>query len=63
MTDNNDEFGILNAMEKKVVKLSIKYQMDFMSMTLEQVKKVVTKNEWQDLHDFIKNGCKDRVLH
>ena len=34
-------------MEKKVVKLSIKYQMDLMSMSMEDVKNLIT-NEVKD---------------
>jgi|11_taG_2_1085331.scaffolds.fasta_scaffold32033_5 hypothetical protein len=63
MTYNNDEFAGLNPMEKKVIKLSIKYQIDLMSMTLEDAKKFLNEEDWQDLHDFMKNGCRERVLH
>ena len=63
MTYNNDEFAGLNTMEKKVVKLSIKYQIDLMSMTLKDAKKFLSQDDWQDLHDFMKNGCREKVLH
>jgi hypothetical protein len=59
----NDEFLGLTAVEKKIVKLSIKYQIDLMSMTIEEVSNILTLKDWKDLHDFMKNGGRERVLH
>jgi hypothetical protein len=59
----NDEFIDMSPLEKKMAKLSIKYQADFMSMTVEEVADILTLKDWYDLQEFIKNGCKDRVLH
>tara|TARA_R100001463_G_scaffold110246_2_gene164969 strand:- start:46 stop:234 length:189 start_codon:yes stop_codon:yes gene_type:complete len=58
-----DEFIDMSPLEKKMAKLSIKYQADFMSMTVEEVADILTLKDWYDLQEFIKNGCKDRVLH
>lgn len=59
----NDEFRDLSPLEKKIAKLSIKYQADFMSMTLEEVADILTLKDWYDLQEFMKNGCRERVLH
>ncbi len=59
----NDEFIDMSPLEKKMAKLSIKYQADFMSMTVEEVAEILTLKDWYDLQEFIKNGCRDRVLH
>tara|TARA_Y100000004_G_scaffold167966_1_gene200948 strand:+ start:824 stop:1012 length:189 start_codon:yes stop_codon:yes gene_type:complete len=59
----NKEFETLSSFEKKMVKLSIKYQADLMSMTFEDVENILSTKDWQDLSAFIKNGCKERVLH
>jgi len=59
----NDEFIDMSPLEKKMAKLSIKYQADFMSMTVEEVADILTLKDWYDLQEFIKNGCRDRVLH
>lgn len=59
----NDEFRDLSPLEKKMAKLSIKYQADLMSMTLEEVADILTLKDWYDLQEFMKNGCKERILH
>lgn len=59
----NDEFLGLTALEKKIVKLSIKYQIDLMSMTIEEVSNILMLKDWKDLHDFMKNGGREKVLH
>jgi len=59
----NDEFRDLSPLEKRMAKLSIKYQADLMSMTLEEVADILTLKDWYDLQEFMKNGCKERILH
>ena len=53
----------MSPLEKKMAKLSIKYQADFMSMAVAEVENILTEADWYDLQEFIKNGCRDRVLH
>jgi len=59
----NDEFRDLSPLEKKMAKLSIKYQADLMSMTIKEVESILSDADNYDLAQFIKNGCRDRVLH
>ena len=59
----NDEFRDLSPLEKKMAKLSIKYQADFMSLAVTEVENILTETDWYDLQEFIKNGCRERVLH
>jgi hypothetical protein len=59
----NNEFKEMSPLEKKMAKLSIKYQADFMSMAVAEVENILTEADWYDLQEFIKNGCRDRVLH
>ncbi len=59
----NDEFRDLSPLEKKMAKLSIKYQADLMSMTIKEVESILSDSDNYDLAQFIKNGCRDRVLH
>lgn len=56
MSFKYDEFQELNPFERFVVRLSIKYQMDLASMKQSEVKKLISKEDWQDLHDFMKYG-------
>ena len=59
----NNELKDMSPFEKKMAKLSIKYQTDFMSMSVEEVADILTLKDWYELQEFIKNGCKERVLH
>ena len=59
----NNEFRDLSAFEKKMVKLSIKYQADLMSMSFEEVESILSDADNYDLATFLKNGCKERVIH
>ena len=59
----NDEFRDLSPLEKKMAKLSIKYQADLMSMTVKEVESILSDEDNYDLSEFIKNGCRERVLH
>ena len=61
MSDN--EFKDMSPLERKVAKLSIKYQTDFMSMPVKEVADILTLKDWHDLQEFMKNGCRERVLH
>jgi len=61
MSDN--EFKDMSPLERKVAKLSIKYQTDFMSMPIQEVADILTLKDWHDLQEFMKNGCRERVLH
>jgi len=63
MSINNDEFKDLSPLERKVAKLSIKYQTDFMSMNMEDVVRILSQEDWADLSEFMKNGCRERVVH
>ena len=63
MSINNDEFKDLTPLERKVAKLSIKYQADFMSMSMDDVVKMLSQEDWADLSEFMKNGCREKVVH
>ena len=63
MAINTDEFKDLSPLELKVAKLSIKYQTDFMSMNMEDVVRILSQEDWADLSEFMKNGCRERVVH
>ena len=63
MAINTDEFKDLSPLERKVAKLSIKYQTDFMSMNMEDVVRILSQEDWADLSEFMKNGCRERVVH
>ena len=63
MAINTDEFKDLSPLERKVAKLSIKYQTDFMSMNMEDVDRILSQEDWADLSEFMKNGCRERVVH
>ena len=53
----------MSPLEKKMAKLSIKYQADFMSMTVAEVENILSESDWYDLSTFIKNGCREITLH
>ena len=59
----DNEFKDMSPLERKMAKLSIKYQADFMSMAVTEVENILTETDWYDLQEFIKNGCRERVLH
>jgi len=59
----DNEFKDMSPLERKVAKLSIKYQTDFMSMPIHEVADILTLKDWHDLQEFMKNGCRERVLH
>ena len=59
----NNEFKEMSPLEKKMAKLSIKYQADLMSMSLEQVESILSDADNYDLAIFLKNGCRERVIH
>ena len=59
----NNEFKEMSPLEKKMAKLSIKYQADFMSMTVAEVENILSESDWYDLSSFIKNGCREITLH
>tara|TARA_B100001287_G_scaffold238907_1_gene212574 strand:+ start:212 stop:403 length:192 start_codon:yes stop_codon:yes gene_type:complete len=63
MSIKNDEFREMSALEKKMAKLSIKYQADLMSMSLKEVESILSAADNYDLAMFLKNGCRERVLH
>jgi len=63
MSINNDEFKDLTPLERKVAKLSIKYQADFMSMPMADILQILSEKDWADLSEFMKNGCRERVVH
>ena len=54
MSTFHNEFSELTEIEKKIIKLSIKYQTDLMSMSIEQVSNILTLADWKDLRDFMK---------
>ena len=60
---SNDEVKDMSPLERKVAKLSIKYHADLMSMPIHEVRDIISEEDYADLHDFMKNGCKERVLH
>lgn len=59
----NNEFKDLLPLEERIAKLSIKYQTDFMSMSYKSVIKILSQEDWSDLNAFIKNGCKEKMVH
>ncbi len=59
----NDEFKDMSPLERRVAKLSIKYQTDLMDMKISEVQNLISESDWYELEQFMKNGCKDRVLH
>ncbi len=50
------EWTDLSDYEKEVVLLSIKYQMDLMSMSMEDVKNLITNADWDNLQLVMKHG-------
>ena len=60
---SNNEFKDMTPLERKVAKLSIKYHADLMSMPIHEVRELISAEDYAELHDFMKNGCRDRVLH
>lgn len=59
----NDEFKDMSPLERRVAKLSIKYQTDLMDMKISEVQNLISESDWYELEQFMKNGCKERVLH
>ncbi len=53
---NGTEWTDLSDYEKEVVLLSIKYQMDLMSMSMEDVKNLITNADWDKLQLVMKHG-------
>lgn len=53
---NGSEWVDLSDYEKEVVLLSIKYQMDLMSMSMEDVKNLITNADWDNLQLVMKHG-------
>jgi hypothetical protein len=53
---NGSEWTDLSDYEKEVVLLSIKYQMDLMSMSMEDVKNLITNADWDKLQLVMKHG-------
>ena len=53
---NGAEWTDLSDYEKEVVLLSIKYQMDLMSMSMEDVKDLITNADWDKLQLVMKHG-------
>ena len=53
---NGSEWTDLSDYEKEVVLLSIKYQMDLMSMSMEDVKNLITNADWDNLELVMKHG-------
>ena len=53
---NGSEWTDLSDYEKEVVLLSIKYQMDLMSMSMEDVKNLITDADWDKLKLVMKHG-------
>mgnify|MGYP000040968246 CR=1 FL=1 len=50
------EFADLTSYQKEVVLLSIKYQMDLMSMKMQKVRELITKSDWEKLQSVMKHG-------
>ena len=50
------ELSQLNPFEKKVAILSIKYQMDIMSMSMQKVYELISDQDWKDLQQVMKHG-------
>ena len=63
MTNNNNEFKELTPFQKRMAKLSIKYQTDLNSMSYKDVVELISQEDWSDLSAFIKNGCRERIKH
>jgi len=53
---NGSEWVDLSDYEKEVVLLSIKYQMDLMSMSMEDVKNLINNADWNNLMLVMKHG-------
>lgn len=51
-----EEFGKMTPLMEKMVKLSIKYQADIASMSMKQVKNILTRADWIELSLFMKTG-------
>ena len=60
---SNDEFKDMSPLERRVAKLSIKYQTDLMDMKISEVQSLISESDWYELEQFMKNGCRERVLH
>ena len=63
MTIKNNEFKELTPFQKRMAKLSIKYQTDLNSMSYKDVVELISQEDWSDLSAFIKNGCRERIKH
>jgi len=50
------EFADLTPYQKEVVLLSIKYQMDLMSMKFKQVQSFLSPADWKKLQTVVKHG-------
>jgi len=59
----SNEFKELTPFEKRMAKLSIKYQTDLNSMSYKDVVELISQEDWSDLSAFIKNGCRERIKH
>lgn len=53
---SGSEWTDLSDYEKEVVLLSIKYQMDLMSMSMEDVKDLISNADWDKLQLVMKHG-------
>ncbi len=53
---SGSEWTDLSDYEKEVVLLSIKYQMDLMSMSMEDVKDLISNADWDNLKLVMKYG-------
>ena len=60
---SNDEFKDMTPLERRVAKLSIKYHADLMSMPMHEVRELISAEDYVELHDFMKNGCREITLH
>tara|TARA_R110000787_G_scaffold258920_1_gene364150 strand:+ start:806 stop:994 length:189 start_codon:yes stop_codon:yes gene_type:complete len=59
----SNEFKELTPFQKRMAKLSIKYQTDLNSMSYKDVVELISQEDWSDLSAFIKNGCRERIKH
>ena len=50
------ELGQMTPLMDILVRMSIKYQADIASMTMEQVQKLVSDDDWEKLHEIMKYG-------
>jgi len=50
------ELGQLTPLMDILVRMSIKYQADIASMTMEQVQNLVSDDDWAKLHEIMKYG-------